>query len=45
MFTFVIAKYLKLENEGLKVLMMLVAMCVDFVLIMIVLESLGILKG
>jgi hypothetical protein len=45
MFTFIAAKYLRLEHDLSKVGMMLVTMYVDFLLIMVILEGLELIGG
>lgn len=45
MFTFIIAKYLKLKDEDAKIAVVLLAMIADFWLIGIILGELGIIGG
>jgi hypothetical protein len=45
MFSLISAKYLKLEHDLPKVVMMLITMYVDFLLIIIILEWLGVVGG
>jgi hypothetical protein len=42
MFTFIVCKWLKLKSDLAKVTMVLIAMYMDFILIMIALEAYGI---
>lgn len=44
MFTFIVCKWLKLKDDGAKIVMVLIAIYVDSFAILVVLEGLGILK-
>lgn len=44
MFTFIVCKWLKLKDDGAKIVMVLITLYVDFLLTALVLEGLGILK-
>jgi hypothetical protein len=42
MFTFIVCKWLKLQSDFAKIIMVLITMYLDFILIMIALEAYGI---
>ncbi len=42
MFTFIVCKWLKLKDDGAKMVMVFVTMYADFMILMVVLEGLGV---